>query len=463
MAEEKSTAQNKLGELFVDIGVGGLGKFLKGMNSVSATFLLGKNAAEQFTKPIIDLSKNAGKGIVGFEKINSVTGLTISQLQELSLWSKKNNIDFNGFISQVSGLQQNLLNIAMGQGGNIKGFSLLGIDPRSLNYKQPLEALDKIKQRVQQLDEATASLALTELGLDSSLLYAWNHEENRMDKRLLLNEQEIQSLQKQNDAWNNLGVTVEAIFTKWIANQGWISNGLNELTNSTEDWNEALNFLGGALRNIAISFKWLWDFSKPILHGIHDLLVNIGNAAGTISANINTFFNNPLSSKNTGFMSYEEQKRYNASLRGQKTTLDPRTTQQKLKDFATNRISDVKEFSLFTNIPGIIGWYDYNKKKYENAKKIKKNTQIVPMQNNEELISSTPIDNSELPPNMQDSSYTTSLSTPPGGTSNSITNINNFNIRQDISGNDAIDIANRTSDKFEDILDSLQRQNLPSI
>ena len=35
-----STAQNKLGELFVDIGVGGLGKTLKALNSVSASFLL---------------------------------------------------------------------------------------------------------------------------------------------------------------------------------------------------------------------------------------------------------------------------------------------------------------------------------------------------------------------------------------------------------------------------------------
>ena len=191
--DKKSGASHELGNLFVDIGSSGLGSLLKGLNSLSATFLLSKNAAQQFTKPIVDLSKNAGKGIVGLEKINAVTGLTISQLQELQMWSKQNNVDFGSYISQIGNFQQNLLDIAMGKGGNIKGFSLLGLDPRQMDYKKPLEALQTIKKRVQQLDEATGALALKELGLSSDLLYAWKREENQINKKLILNAQEQES------------------------------------------------------------------------------------------------------------------------------------------------------------------------------------------------------------------------------------------------------------------------------
>ena len=46
MADNKSGASHELGNLFVDIGSSGLGSLLKGLNSLSATFMLTKNAAQ---------------------------------------------------------------------------------------------------------------------------------------------------------------------------------------------------------------------------------------------------------------------------------------------------------------------------------------------------------------------------------------------------------------------------------
>ena len=57
---ENSGAKNEMGKLFVDIGIGGLGKALKSLNSVSASFLLGKNAAMQFAQTISQPFKEAG-------------------------------------------------------------------------------------------------------------------------------------------------------------------------------------------------------------------------------------------------------------------------------------------------------------------------------------------------------------------------------------------------------------------
>lgn len=453
MAEEKSAAQNKLGELFVDIGVGGLGKFLKGMNSVSATFLLGKNAAEQFTKPIIDLSKNAGKGIVGFEKINSVTGLTISQLQELSLWSKKNNIDFNGFISQVSGLQQNLLNIAMGKGGNIKGFSLLGIDPRSLDYTKPLEALDKVKQRVLQLDEATATLALTELGLDSSLLYAWKKEKNRIDEKLLLNEKEIQSIQRQNDAWNNLGVTWEAVTTKLIARFPIIATWVDKIAEKLSN-----------LPNLVNSFKNSWDdgsFWERLGAKILDNTFGI----------VNKIHLNELDKK---IKEQEDVKQYaikraleikpdsekNIKLREIYVT-KAEETNKKLKAYKKKREEYLpKNIDLYEAHHRRTGKPDASNEKIENTT----------------LLSSTPINEKDIPnysaskviPAYLDNTVPQSMVMSPSQMGNtSINNGNytlNFDIQQNISGNNPEQIANASASAFEDVaLETIQRMNIPNM
>lgn len=57
--DKKSGAKNEAGQLFLDFGATGLGKLVKGLNSLSASFLLTKNGAEQALKPIISMSQNA--------------------------------------------------------------------------------------------------------------------------------------------------------------------------------------------------------------------------------------------------------------------------------------------------------------------------------------------------------------------------------------------------------------------
>ncbi len=80
---DSGAAQNKLGELFVDIGVGGLGKTLKALNSVSASFLLTKNAATQAVKPIIDVGKRTMGMAVDVGKLGSTLGLAYKDAYKL--------------------------------------------------------------------------------------------------------------------------------------------------------------------------------------------------------------------------------------------------------------------------------------------------------------------------------------------------------------------------------------------
>ncbi len=227
MAEEQQNKNSKgIGELFVEFGTTGLGTFLKGLNGVKAQFLLSKTAAEQFTKPLINMSKNAVGGITALSKLNAVTGLSIKQLQELKVWTKLNNVEFGDFMGQIQGLQQNLLDIAMGQ-GNVKGFALLGLNPKDMDYRNPLEALTKIRERILQLDEATGLLAIKEIGLSENVYYAMKQQNNAFDERLLLNQKEAESLSDQQAAWNSLSATWTAAQDKFIAKQKWILDLLN--------------------------------------------------------------------------------------------------------------------------------------------------------------------------------------------------------------------------------------------
>lgn len=227
MAEQPQNGQSKgIGELFVEFGSTGLGELLKGLNGIKAQFLLTKAAAEQFTKPLINMSKNAAGGVTALTKLNAVTGMSIRQLQELQVWTKLNNVSFGEMMGQIEGLQNNLLEIAMGR-GNVRGFALLGLDPRQMDYRKPLEAFTKIRERVQQLDEATGALALKELGFSQDLLYAFKQQNNAFDERLLLNEKETQSLSEQQAAWNRLGATWQVTQDKFIARQKWIIDLLN--------------------------------------------------------------------------------------------------------------------------------------------------------------------------------------------------------------------------------------------
>lgn len=224
--DKKGGAKSEAGQLFLDFGATGLGKLVKGLNTLSASFLLTKNGAEQALKPIISMSQNAAKSVTNWDKLNTVTGISIKQLQRMQAWCELNNVSFGDMMGQVQALQKNLYLLKKGQGGNIAGFSLLGIDPNSLDINAPIQALDTILARVSQLAKtqpAIAANALEELGLSRDLLYAYKQQNTAIDERLMLNDAEINSLKEQQTGWNTLKVTTSSALEKFIADQSWLN------------------------------------------------------------------------------------------------------------------------------------------------------------------------------------------------------------------------------------------------
>lgn len=261
MAETQ--AQNKLGELFVDLGVGGLGQTLKALNSVSASFLLTKNAATQAIKPIVDMSRQGGNLVTALDKINAVTGITAEKLQGIRNWSKLNNVSFESLVGSIENVQQALMDIRLGKGLN-KGFQLLGIEAWQLDPTKPLQALDLIQSKLKQVNEVTGATALRELGMNQDLAYTFKQAGKPLSQAIdeaglmELTEQEIERLRKQQEAWNKFDIQLENSKTKLISNVDAVSTGLNYLSDNIEPLTKGMvDGLNWYTKKIADFGKWI--------------------------------------------------------------------------------------------------------------------------------------------------------------------------------------------------------------
>lgn len=266
MAQETKpgAAQNKLGELFIDFGSSGLGTLLKGLNSVSASFLLTKTAAQQVIKPFQQMTTKALTTVTGWDKLNATMGLSLKELQDINIFSKLNNIDFNQYIGQIKTAQQKLIDIQTNMSNDVQGFALLGLNPRDFSANNPLQLLNAIKNKVQQVDEVTGSAALRWFGFSDDLLYVWKQQNTTFNERLKLNDREIENLKEQQAQWNSLSATWEATQSKFIANQSWI----NDLLKKTTDWLAGTHpHLEKILQNFS---KWLRE-EHPLLSTISKL------------------------------------------------------------------------------------------------------------------------------------------------------------------------------------------------
>lgn len=268
-------AKNELGQLFVDIGIGGLGKTLKGLNSVSASFLLTKNAAQQMLQPLMNFSKQGANTVTTFDKINSVTGLTIQQLQEIKNQSKLANTDFNTIIGDIEKFQQNMILLkTQGTGALNQLTAMTGVLFDNIDFDKPYEALQRIVGQVQNIkDESVRAFALQNLGISPDLMYYFEHIKD-YNKSLNLSDKEFERGRKQQEQWNKIALTFDKFGEKFIANSDLWLEALTKFANSLDKFTSwVLNIQKGTkgdtqARNQAIdqTLSTGADFTKKYLN-----------------------------------------------------------------------------------------------------------------------------------------------------------------------------------------------------
>lgn len=224
MAEQQQTNSKGIGELFIEFGTKGLPSLLKGLNTVSASFLLTKNAAEQLTKPIKEVFKSAGNEAVGIGKMSALLGASVKDVQRLTSYFKSKNMA-TSLISDITQMQSTIYDVQHGRGGLSnemqRGFSMLGLD--IFNYN---ESLESTLQLFQDLQTATQKLAATDrqaylrdFGISPEFGYLFERGEFNKSEIMALSESDIKNLTEATEAFNEAAITLNKKIEKWTAKE----------------------------------------------------------------------------------------------------------------------------------------------------------------------------------------------------------------------------------------------------
>ena len=244
-------AQNKLGQLFVDIGVGGLGQTLKALNSVSATFLLTKTAATQAIKPFVEMGKQATNNAVSIAKMGAALGTTLVDAQKLTWYLRQNNLS-ESLAGDLGSLSQMFTRIRKSRSGLNEQMSItmgeLGLDWQ--NYDGSAESMFQFVKDVQQkikernIPANLAKMYLQDLGLgNSEWFYALQKGDFDLSKSKAIKDSDMQALIEAKEKANETAMNLE------MAKARAVSKGLDKggatlqdkILNIASDINDALS------------------------------------------------------------------------------------------------------------------------------------------------------------------------------------------------------------------------------
>lgn len=235
-------AQNKLGELFVEFGTKGLPSLLKNLNSVSASFLLGKNAATQFAQTLSQPFKEAGNTAVGIGQMANALGATSKEYQKLAHYITSKNVS-KGILGDIEKFNDIFTKLHTGQGGLPEGivreFANLGLSPEDYlgDYESTIKLLDDIKDRTDGLTKQGRNLAFSNLGMSSEWGYLFDRGDFNLTDAFSLPDDVIEKNTKAAESLAELGLAFDQLKSLLVAD---FAPALTETVNTLKSF--VLNF-----------------------------------------------------------------------------------------------------------------------------------------------------------------------------------------------------------------------------
>lgn len=294
---DKPQAKNELGQLFVDIGIGGLGKTLKGLNSVAASFLLGKNAANQFVQTIAQPFKEAGNAAVSIGKMSNALATSSMEYQKLAMYLKKYNLS-EELLGDVSKLEQTFYDLSQGF-TNLQGSLAVGLSQAGLNAKDYKGTFEDTIRLIDDLQRATSGMTkdkrnqiLRQIGLSSDWGYLWS-KGGRATDYLTISDDAITRNQELSEAMSELGQSLKNFLDEIKSNIApalteiakWATSVLKFFNTNDPKATTALGMTtaGGAGVGLATGAA-VGSLFGPIGTGVGALVgVGMGGAAGAAS------------------------------------------------------------------------------------------------------------------------------------------------------------------------------------
>ena len=236
-------ATNELGKLFVDIGLGGVGKTLKGLNSVSASFLLTKEAVKGMLSPMKLLFKTldeSGKHAMHISKLNTTLGASLTTVQQLSQYLARFGMG-EGLIGNLGEIMDMLNDVNLGfsavNGEFVNALARLGLnwqEYRGGTFEDMLKMVEDVWASVQDLPIGQQRAYFNKIGLPTELLYALQKGDFNLRDALLIPEENIKRAEEYEQNLNNLGQTWKQLKTN-------IGGGIaSPVTKSIEDLNKTM-------------------------------------------------------------------------------------------------------------------------------------------------------------------------------------------------------------------------------
>lgn len=218
---EKPQAKNELGQLFVDIGIGGLGKTLKGLNSVAATFLLGKNAATQFAKTMTEPFKQAGTAAVGIGKMSNALATSSIEFQKLSMYLKNFNLS-DELLGDVSKLEQTFYDLSQGF-SNLDGNLAVGLQQAGLSakdykgtFEDTIRLLDDLRRATANMSKEKRNQILRQIGIGTDWGYLWD-KGGKAGDYLTISDEAIRRNQSLAEAMTALKNTMDNLWQETLS------------------------------------------------------------------------------------------------------------------------------------------------------------------------------------------------------------------------------------------------------
>lgn len=248
MAEEQQQSKG-IGELFVEFGAKGLPTLLKGLNSVSASFLLGKNAASQFVQMLAKPIKEAGAAAVEIGKLSNSLDVSRNTVAKLKNYLQSKNVS-EGLVQDLGNIQTTVRDVLSGfsdlPGNFANAFAKTGHVLE--DYSEDFEDILRLVKDIQNADltRSERNQIFDFLGMSRDWGYLFERGDFNLEDALALPDDVIEQNIKAQENLQEFGIALKALSDLLVAELlPSLTGFVNWFTGLTKD------IIGGKTDNVS--------------------------------------------------------------------------------------------------------------------------------------------------------------------------------------------------------------------
>ncbi len=235
--DKKGGAKSEVGKLFIDIGSTGLGTLVKGLNSLSASFMLAKNGAKAMADTLIKPAKEAGNTAVEISKVANALGTSNKEVQKMRMYLKSKNAS-EDLLNDLANLKNIIYDVHTGMGQLPEGMSIAlnktghNIMEYSGTFESTLKLLEDLKNATQGMNAEAQNQILRQMGISTEWAYLWSRGDFNLKDAALISDEAVEKNIEAAEAMAKLAATTESLKIELMSK---IAPALTKIANYLSD------------------------------------------------------------------------------------------------------------------------------------------------------------------------------------------------------------------------------------